>query len=142
MVVVLAGGAVVVTVDSTTVVAASGAVVGVVVDVVLEDVVLVVGPVGLDVDVIPPGAIVVVVVVGSPIATGVSTTRSRMPATAVDAINTESAVAPNHARPIRQYLLIHPSMHHPTSAWVKRRLNDDQTTVIHCAFARSGCTFL
>lgn len=113
VVVVVAGGAVVVvTVESTTVVDVTDAAVVVVV----EEVVLaagaakvVVGPAGLEVDVTEPGATVEVVLVGRPIATGVSTTRSRIPATAAEAINTESAVAPSHARPMRKYLLIHPA---------------------------------
>jgi hypothetical protein len=102
---------------------------------------VVVGPAGLEVDV-EPGATVEVVVVGRPIATGVSTTRSRIPATAADAINTETAVAPSHARPTPKYLLIHPSMHHATTAWVKWRLNDDETTAIHCTSAALACNFL
>ena len=146
VVVAVSGGAVVVvTLESTTVVDVTGSVVVVVVEavaLVAGAAKVVVGPAGLEVDVTEPGAAAEVVVVGRPIATGVSTTRSRIPATAADAINTESAVAASHARPMPKYLLIHPSMHHPTTAWVKRRLNDDETTVIHCTSAALGCNFL
>ena len=140
VVVVVAGGAVVVVVgvDAATVVVTGGAAVEVVVDVAG----VVVGPGGVVVELVDAGAAVDVVVEGRPMATGVSTTRSRIPATAADAINKESAVAPSHARPMPKYLLIHPSIHHPATSWVKRRLNDDETTVIHCTSGGYGCNFL
>lgn len=74
------------------------------------------------------GTVVVVVVVGGPIATGVSTTLSRIPATAVDAMNTETTVAPIHAAPIPIIRLIRPSMPHPAAAWVKPGLSVAQLT--------------
>jgi hypothetical protein len=143
-VVVVAGGAVVVVV----VVVAGGAVVVVSADATIVVVVVVAGggsvtEVGaavlgggdvvvrseaVDVTSIASGA--VVEVVGAPIATGVATTRSRMPATAADAITTDNTVAASHAAPIAKYLLINPSMHHPMASWVKRRLNHAETTVI------------
>ncbi len=98
VVVVATGGSVVVVGDSAVVVAGAGATVeavgasvgslGSVVVVVLD---------AADVD--TPGSDVDtgVNVVGAPRATGASTTRSRIPATAADAISTESAVAPSHA---------------------------------------------
>lgn len=82
--------------------------------------------------------VVVVVVVGKPMATGVSTTRSRIPATAAEAIRTDRAVAPSHAAPIRKYLLIPPSMHHLGSAWVKARLSNDESRVICWGFVAGG----
>lgn len=131
VVVVVAGGAVVAVTTVVSVVAGASVV----------EVTVVVGAavvVGATVVVVPSrterggtvvGETVVAVVDGSPIATGVSTTRSRIPATAAEAIATESAVAPTHATPILQYLLIHPSMHHPNFAWVKPRLTDNQATI-------------
>jgi hypothetical protein len=108
--VVVAGGAVVVVVGSAgavtvvTVVSTGAAVVE------LEEIAIVPGTVavveGAPLDVVSPTSVVVVVEVGGPMATGVSTTRSRMPATAADAINTESTVAPSQAAPMPKYRLI------------------------------------
>lgn len=132
-VVVVVGGGAVVVVD---VVFAGAAVV--LVDVVSGNVVVVVDVVDIDptaVEVVDggnevsaavSGRVDVVVDVGSPIATGASTTRSRMPATAADAINTESTVAPSQAAPIPQYLLICSSMTDNPGRWVKTRLSHDQ----------------
>jgi hypothetical protein len=52
-----------------------------------------------------------------------------MPATAADAIKTESTVAPSQAAPIPKYLLIFSSMTDQLTSWVKGRLSDDQATV-------------
>jgi len=89
----------------------------------------------------PASAGRVVVVVGGPIAAGVSTTRSRMPATAAEAITTESAVAPSHAAPMLKYRFIHPSMPYSIVDWVKARLTDDETTAASRFFRRSRCKF-
>ena len=83
-----------------------------------------------------------VVVVGGPMATGVSTTRSRMPATAAEAMNTDSAVATNHAAPKPMYFLIVASMHQPQTCWVNRRLNHDQRTVRALPSATGPCNFI
>lgn len=84
----------------------------------------------------------VVVVVGAPSATGVSTTRSRIPATAVDAMNTDNAVAASHAKPIPRYLLIHSSMQHLGPAWVNARLNHDETAAIALLPGLVACNFM
>ena len=72
--------------------------------------------VGVSVEETPPA--LVVDVVGAPAATGVSTTRSRIPATAADAMRTDSAVAASHATPIPTYFLISSSMHRTNTPWV------------------------
>ena len=134
VVVVVGGGAVVVVVVAGDVSPVSD-VVEVVVDggdvvTVVEVVVLVVGagPVvgGSESTVDVCGVAMVVVEVGRPMATGVSTTRSRIPATAADAINTEIAVAPSQAAPTPTYLLIFFSMMDVTTGWVKTPLSHRQ----------------
>jgi hypothetical protein len=110
VVVVVVGAAVVVVVvgDSATVVVVSG---GSVVLVGRVDVVDV--EAGRVVDGTSPvtATVTVVVVVGAPIASGVSTTRARIPATAVDAISTDKTVAPSHATPKPTIRFIRTSMH-------------------------------
>lgn len=88
------------------------------------------------------GGTVAAAVVGSPIATGVSTTRSRMPATAVDAITIESTVAPSHAAPMPKYLLIQPSMHQGGPPCVKPRLKHNERTHFVGTLGLARCKFL
>ena len=139
VVVVVAGGGalvVVVTAPSTVVVVAGACVTG--------GASLAGGDVGgtskTELVVVPAGASVVDVV-GGPMATGVSTTRSRIPATAAEAMITESAVATSHAAPKPMYLFIRTSMQHPAATWVNRRLNHDQGMVHNLPSATLACKF-
>lgn len=83
----------------------------------------------------------VVDVVGAPIAAGVSTTLSRIPATAVDAIITDTAVATSHATPKPSFRLIRSSMQQTQRSWVNPRLNQHETTAIEGVRAPDRCKF-